>query len=25
MSAERSGDFLRAAQIANEIIALERQ
>lgn len=23
--AERSGDFLRAAQIASEIIALERQ
>ncbi|GAF07048.1 DNA primase [Paenibacillus pini JCM 16418] len=25
ISAERSGDFLRAAQIASEIIALERQ
>lgn len=25
MKAERSGDFMRAAQIASEIIALERQ
>ncbi|GJM72402.1 hypothetical protein HMSSN036_46180 [Paenibacillus macerans] len=25
VSAERAGDFMRAAQIASEIIALERQ